>query len=109
MKHSYYHNEALSNHEGRMQQLEQDNKTIKTDVANTQNQVNINTKDIADLKGKVGQNIGNVQVDIKDIKNNITNINSKVDANVTAINNVNVKVDGVKGDLNGLKRSCRSP
>ena len=43
-------------------------KTIKTDVANTQNQVNINTKDIADLKGKVGQNIGNVQVDIKDIK-----------------------------------------
>ena len=70
------HIEALSNHEGRMQALEQDNKTIKTDVSNTQNQVNINTKDIADLKGKVGQNIGNVQVDIKDIKNNITNINS---------------------------------
>ena len=49
------------------------------------------------------KNIGNVQVDIKDIKNNITNINSKVDANVTAINKVNVKVDGVKGDLDGLK------
>ena len=69
MKRFDYHNEALSNHEGRIQALEQDNKTIKTDVSNTQNQVNINTKDIADLKGKVGQNIGNVQVDIKDIKN----------------------------------------
>ena len=55
MKRFDYHNEALSNHEGRIQALEQDNKTIKTDVSNTQNQVNINTKDIADLKGKVGQ------------------------------------------------------
>ena len=87
---------VLVDHEGRIQTLEKDNKVIKTDVSNTQNQVNINTKDIADLKGKVGQNIGNVQVDIKDIKNNITNINSKVEANATAINNVNVKVNGVK-------------
>ena len=34
-----------------IQTLEKDNKVIKTDVSNTQNQVNINTKDIADLKG----------------------------------------------------------
>ena len=46
--------EALINHEGRITTLESDNKEIKTDVQNTQNQVNINTKDIADLKGKIG-------------------------------------------------------
>lgn len=46
--------EALINHEGRITALESDNKEIKTDVQNTQNQVNINTKDIADLKGKIG-------------------------------------------------------
>ena len=45
--------QAIANHEGRIQTLEQDNKDIKSDLANTQNQVNINTKDIADLKGKV--------------------------------------------------------
>lgn len=45
--------QAIANHEGRIQTLEQDNKDIKSDVVNTQNQVNINTKDIADLKGKV--------------------------------------------------------
>ena len=42
------------NHENRIQTLESTDKSLKTDVANTQNQVNINTKDIADLKGKVG-------------------------------------------------------
>lgn len=46
--------EALINHEGRITALESDNKELKTDVQNTQNQVNINTKDIADLKGKIG-------------------------------------------------------
>lgn len=46
--------EALINHEGRITTLESDNKELKTDVQNTQNQVNINTKDIADLKGKIG-------------------------------------------------------
>lgn len=46
--------EALINHEGRITALESDNKDLKTDVQNTQNQVNINTKDIADLKGKIG-------------------------------------------------------
>lgn len=45
---------VLINHEGRITALESDNKEIKTDVQNTQNQVNINTKDIADLKGKIG-------------------------------------------------------
>ena len=45
--------QAIANHEGRIQTLEQDNKDIKSDVTNTQNQVNINTKDIAELKGKV--------------------------------------------------------
>lgn len=46
--------EELINHEGRITALESDNKELKTDVQNTQNQVNINTKDIADLKGKIG-------------------------------------------------------
>jgi len=32
MKRFDYHNEALSNHEGRIQALEQDNKTIKTHI-----------------------------------------------------------------------------
>lgn len=46
--------DAVSDHEERVTTLESDNKDIKNDVQNTQNQVNINTKDIADLKGKVG-------------------------------------------------------
>lgn len=48
------HNKVLGNHENRIQTLESTDKSLKTDVANTQNQVNVNTKDIADLKGKVG-------------------------------------------------------
>lgn len=47
-------NHYATNHEGRVTQLEKDTKTIKSDVANTQKQVNVNTKDIADLKDKVG-------------------------------------------------------
>jgi hypothetical protein len=42
---------TLANHEGRIVTLESDNKALKNDVQNTQNQVNTNTKDIADLKG----------------------------------------------------------
>lgn len=42
---------VLANHEGRIVTLESDNKALKNDVQNTQNQVNTNTKDIADLKG----------------------------------------------------------
>lgn len=42
---------ALANHEGRIVALESDNKALKNDVQDTQKQVNVNTKDIADLKG----------------------------------------------------------
>lgn len=48
------HNKVLVNHEGRIQSLENTDKVLKSDVASIQSQVNINTKDIADLKGKVG-------------------------------------------------------
>lgn len=47
-------NHVAENHEGRITTLEKDTKDIKSDVANTQKQVNVNTKDIADLKGQVG-------------------------------------------------------
>lgn len=46
-------NHVAENHEGRITTLEKDAKDIKSDVANTQKQVNVNTKDIADLKDKV--------------------------------------------------------
>lgn len=42
---------VLANHEGRIVALESDNKALKNDVQNTQNQVNVNTNDIAALKG----------------------------------------------------------
>lgn len=42
---------VLANHEGRIVALESDNKALKNDVQDTRKQVNINTKDIADLKG----------------------------------------------------------
>lgn len=42
---------VLANHEGRIVALESDNKALKNDVQDTQKQVNVNTKDIADLKG----------------------------------------------------------
>ena len=41
---------VLANHEGRIVALESDNKALKNDVQNVQNQANINTKDIAGLK-----------------------------------------------------------
>lgn len=47
-------NNYATNHEGRITAVEKSTKEIKSDVANTQKQVNVNTKDIADLKGKVG-------------------------------------------------------
>lgn len=47
------HNKVLVNHEERIQILENTDKSLKTDLANTQNQVNINTNDIAGLKGKI--------------------------------------------------------
>lgn len=42
---------TLANHEGRIVAFESDNKALKNDVQDTQKQVNVNTKDIADLKG----------------------------------------------------------
>ena len=47
-------NNYATNHEGRITAVEKSTKEIKSDVANTQKQVNVNTKDIADLKGKIG-------------------------------------------------------
>ena len=47
-------NHVAENHEGRITTLEKATKDIKSDVANTQKQANVNTKDIADLKGQVG-------------------------------------------------------
>lgn len=66
--------QAIANHEGRIQTLEQDNKDIKSDLANTQNQVNINTKDIADLKGKVG----NVAAIKNELNNKVNNLGQRV-------------------------------
>lgn len=47
-------NHYATNHEGRITSVEKTTKEIKSDVASTQKQVNVNTKDIADLKGKIG-------------------------------------------------------
>lgn len=66
--------QAIANHEGRIQTLEQDNKDIKSDVTNTQNQVNINTKDIADLKGKVG----NAAAIKNELNNKVNNLGQRV-------------------------------
>lgn len=66
--------EALVNHEGRIVALESDNKEIKTDVQNAQNQVNINTKDIADLKGKIGDTAALEQ----NFNNQISNVMDEV-------------------------------
>lgn len=61
---------TLANHDGRIGTLESDNKALKTDVRNTKNQVNINTKDITDLKGKVR--------DTEKLENNFNNKISNV-------------------------------
>lgn len=42
---------VLANHEGRITTLESDNTALKNDVQNTKKQVNVNTNDIATLKG----------------------------------------------------------
>lgn len=69
-----YHGKALVDHEQRIQTLEDTDKAIKNDVANTQNQVNINTKDIADLKGKVG----NVAAIKNELTNKVNNLGQRV-------------------------------
>lgn len=60
---------TLANHEGRIVALESDNKALKNDVQDTQKQVNVNTKDIADLKGSnavLEQNFNNKISNIMD-------------------------------------------
>lgn len=79
--------QSIANHEGRIQTLEQDNKDIKSDVTNTQNQVNINTKDIADLKGKIG-------TDTTAIKNEL---NNKINATQQRINKLGASSAALAG------------
>ena len=79
--------QAIANHEGRIQTLEQENKDIKSDVTNTQNQVNINTKDIADLKGKIG-------TDTTAIKNEL---NNKINATQQRINKLGASSAALSG------------
>ena len=76
--------QAIANHEGRIQTLEQDNKDIKSDVTNTQNQVNINTKDIADLKGKVG-NVATIKNELNNKVNNLGQRVNKLGASSAAL------------------------
>lgn len=95
------HTAALTNHEGRIQTLEQGTKEIKSNLANTQSQVNINTKDISDLKGKVGNNT----VLTKQVNNNtksITGLTAKTDANTTAISQVNDRVSDTNQRIDAL-------
>ena len=66
---------VLANHEGRIVALESDNKAIKNDVQNTQKQVNINTKDIADLRGKVGDTTAALE---QNFNNKISNVMDEV-------------------------------
>ena len=76
--------QAIANHEGRIQTLEQDNKDIKSDVVNTQNQVNINTKDIADLKGKIG-NVAAIKNELNSKVNNLGQRVNKLGASSAAL------------------------
>ena len=82
-----YHGKALVNHEERIQTLESTDKSLKTDVANTQNQVNINTKDIADLKGKIG-------TDTTAIKNEL---NNRINATQQRINKLGASSAALSG------------
>lgn len=82
-----YHGKALVDHEQRITTLESDNKELKNDVQNTQNQVNINTKDIADLKGKVG---------------NVATINNELNNKINATNQRINKLGASSAALSGL-------
>ena len=81
------HNKALVNHENRIQTLENTDKSLKTDLANTQNQVNINTNDIAGLKGKIN-------VDTTAIKNEL---NNKINATQQRINKLGASSAALSG------------
>lgn len=81
------HNKVLVNHESRIQTLENTDKSLKTDLANTQNQVNINTNDIADLKGKISS-------DTTAIKNEL---NNKINATQQRINKLGASSAALSG------------
>nr|DAR62710.1 MAG TPA: Hia (Adhesin), outer membrane, Hia adhesin.0A [Caudoviricetes sp.] len=81
------HNKALVNHENRIQTLENTDKSLKTDLANTQNQVNINTNDITGLKGKIN-------VDTTAIKNEL---NNKINATQQRINKLGASSAALSG------------
>ena len=81
------HNKVLANHESRIQTLESTDKAIKSDVADTQKQVNINTKDIADLKGQIS-------ADTTAIKNEL---NNKINATQQRINKLGASSAALSG------------
>lgn len=78
---------VTDNHENRIQTLENTDKSLKTDLANTQNQVNINTNDIAGLKGKIN-------ADTTAIKNEL---NNKINATQQRINKLGASSAALSG------------
>jgi len=78
---------VANNHENRIQTLESTDKSLKTEMANTQNQVNINTNDIADLKGKIS-------TDTNAIKNEL---NNKINATQQHINKLGASSAALSG------------
>lgn len=78
---------VTNNHESRIQILENTDKSLKTDLANTQNQVNINTNDIAGLKGKIN-------ADTTAIKNEL---NNKINATQQRINKLGASSAALSG------------
>ena len=77
----------MVNHEERIQTLKNTDKSLKTDIANTQKQVNVNTKDIADLKGKIS-------TDTTAIKNEL---NNKINATQQRINKLGASSAALSG------------
>ena len=78
---------VTNNHESRIQILESTDKSLKTEMANTQNQLNINTNDIADLKGKIS-------ADTTAIKNEL---NNKINATQQRINKLGASSAALSG------------
>ena len=78
---------VTNNHESRIQTLESTDKSLKNEIANTQNQVNINTNDIADLKGKIS-------TDTTAIKNEL---NNKINATQQRINKLGASSAALSG------------
>lgn len=78
---------VTDNHENHIQTLENTDKSLKTEMANTQNQVNINTNDIADLKGKIS-------ADTTAIKNEL---NNKINATQQRINKLGASSAALSG------------